>query len=351
VNANVDAKHNAVNGAEYEVVYADLLRFFPELVRELNGNPAALMRQVGLQPGVLAREQSSVSLRVWVRLLELAAVELQCPDFGMRLARRQGGGRVFGAVGVVMKNSHTLGDAITYVATHVPAHSLAAAIRLIRDPVDRSVFVAHEFLVERLPSMRQALEQILLLGHLNAVEITGGHARVREVRFRHQPLSSRATYRAYFGCPVRFEARDDGVVYSERDLRMPIVAPNEQLYASVTSDIERRLSRVTQPLHIQVRALVVRLIESRDCSIERICEELQIHPRTLHRRLKVEGKSFEGIKDDVRRDVALRYLRETDYPLSVIAEKIGYAEQSVLTRSCVRWFSACPRELRARAVD
>jgi AraC-like DNA-binding protein len=103
-------------------------------------------------------------------------------------------------------------------------------------------------------------------------------------------------------------------------------------------------------LHTQVRALVVRLIESGQCNNERICEALGLHPRTLHRRLKAEGKAFESIKDDVRRDVALRYLQETDHSLTFIAEKLGYAEQSVLTRSCLRWFSTSPSQLRMRAV-
>ena len=173
---------------------------------------------------------------------------------------------------------------------------------------------------------------------------------MREVHFRHQPLSSESTYRSYFGSTVHFDEKEDGLVFSERDLRSPIVDPDLRLYSMATSFIDQRFTRVTPPLHAQVRALVVRLIETEDCSNERICEALCLHPRTLHRRLKAEGKSFEGIKDEVRRDVALRYIQETDHPLTRIAEKLGYAEQSVLTRSCLRWFAAPPSQLRLRAV-
>jgi AraC-like DNA-binding protein len=31
----------------------------------------------------------------------------------------------------------------------------------------------------------------------------------------------------------------------------------------------------------------------------------------------------------------------------LVAQRLGYAEQSVLTRSCVRWFSASPSRLRS----
>ena len=350
MNLNAVMQRNADVDGDFDLVHADLLRFFPDLVRDLGGNPAPLMRRVGMDPRATWSDESRLTYRTWITLLEEAAAELQCPDFGMRLARLQGGGQVFGPMGVVMKNSRTLGAAIEYVANHLHAHSLAAGMRLVRDRTQQTLLVSHEILLDRLPNRRQAIEQALLLAHLNAVEITGGHARVREVHFRHQPLSSRSTYRAYFGGIVRFDEKEDGVVFSERDLRCPIVDPDARLYASATSFIDTRFASVAQPMHAQVRALLVRVIETNDCSIQRVCAELGLHPRTLHRRLKVEDTSFENIKDEVRRDVALRYLQETDHPLTFIAEKLGYAEQSVLTRSCTRWFSACPSELRLRAV-
>jgi AraC-like DNA-binding protein len=52
------------------------------------------------------------------------------------------------------------------------------------------------------------------------------------------------------------------------------------------------------------------------------------------------------IKEEARRDAAQYYLQQTDLPLSQIAERLGYAEHSVFTRSCVRWFSKTPSQMR-----
>ena len=71
-----------------------------------------------------------------------------------------------------------------------------------------------------------------------------------------------------------------------------------------------------------------------------------LHPRTLQRRLREEGTTFEEIKDGVRRDVALRCLRQRHIPLIRVAEILGYSETSVLSRSCYRWFARSPRQLR-----
>jgi AraC-like DNA-binding protein len=73
-----------------------------------------------------------------------------------------------------------------------------------------------------------------------------------------------------------------------------------------------------------------------------------MHPRTLQRRLREEGHSFESLKDALRRDITLQFLKRKRMPLIHVAEALGYSEVSTLSRSCYRWFSVSPRQLRAQ---
>src|SRR5262249_19435493 len=147
----------------------------------------------------------------------------------------------------------------------------------------------------------------------------------------------------------RFDQKEDGVIFHDRDLQSPIVDPDVHLYQRATTFIDRNFTRV-MPLQARVRGVILQFIATEDCCKERVATQLNLHPRTLLRRLKAEGKSFEEIKDEVRRDMALGSLRGPDLPLRRIAEKIGYSEHSVLTRSCSRWFAASPREVRSRGM-
>ena len=289
--------------ADFDVVHADILRCFPDLVADMGGDPQALAKLAGITPALLTRGRSSVGYRLIAALLERAATELSCPDFGMRLARLQGG-RVFGPVSAVMKNSNTLGEALAYVNKHAYAHSLAAQIRLEPDRASRSLFVAHDILLERLSNKSQSVEHILLLGQLNAMEITGGRARVRRVHFRHQPMSPLSVYRRYFGCEVRFDQREDGVMFSERDLLCPIAAPDAHVFEAATLHIDTQFPHVSPPMQAQVRGVILQFIGTERCTNDGVAAELHMHPRTLHRRLRAEGKSFLEIKDEVRRDLA-----------------------------------------------
>jgi AraC-like DNA-binding protein len=326
----------------FDAVHADTLRFFPELVRELGGDPATLAADVGVD----LSSAVPTGYRARALLLEHAAAQLRCFDFGLRLAMRQGGNRVFGALGAVMRHAETFGAGLRYVVANSHAHSLAARMRMEHEPAERSALVSHEILVEHLPIKRQLVEQLLLLGQLNALEISGGRACVRAVRFRFSAVSPQRTYERYFGCEVRFDQAIDGVVFDTAALEARPLQADPARCAEAVSSIEAQFTRQRPPLRTQVRALIVQLIESHDCSKERVASALHMHPRTLHRRLSDEGTCFEDVKDTVRRDIALGYLRATRLSVQRIAEKVGYAEHSVLTRSCARWFAASPRQVR-----
>jgi AraC-like DNA-binding protein len=97
----------------------------------------------------------------------------------------------------------------------------------------------------------------------------------------------------------------------------------------------------------RVETAVRRAMGTDSCDREFIARSMAMHPRTLQRRLDREGQSFDEIRDRVRRELAEHYLRNTNLPLAQVAGIIGYAEQSILSRSCRRWFNTTPRRLRA----
>lgn len=329
-----------------ETVGVDSLRCFPELVRQLGGEPSAILRRAAIDPMLVDKPGSVIEYRALLNLMQGAAADLDCPDFGLRLAALQGGNRSIGPIGVVMKNSKTLGQAIGYCARNIHAYSIATRVRFEPDRPNHKLLVRLEILLERMPDKRQAVEHALMLASLNIRELTGGGARVRKVLLTHEPLSALRVYRQHFNCEVAFGEKADGLILTEDDLLCPVVDPDSRVYEMATTFIEHRFPHIEVSIQTRVRSLIEQYIGSKDCTNERIAAEFCLHPRTLQRRLRAEGTSFEDLKDEIRRELALRYIQNGDMPLKRVAEKLGYAETSVLSRSCFRWFSASPRELR-----
>ena len=131
--------------------------------------------------------------------------------------------------------------------------------------------------------------------------------------------------------------------------RILIIEPNEQTYKATAAYIAAGFPHRTAPLHAQVRGIVTHFLGAGQCTNELVAADLKLHPRTLHRRLAAGGSSFQKIKNGVRRDLMLYYFRQTDMDFTGISQKLGFAEQSEMTRCCNRWFHASPTRLRLEA--
>jgi AraC-like DNA-binding protein len=117
---------------------------------------------------------------------------------------------------------------------------------------------------------------------------------------------------------------------------------------SAQAALSARSADAEEGWQTRVSRSVARFLIDGPCTTRRVAAALGLHPRTLQRRLREEGASFEAIKDGVRRELALSYLQRPDMTLTRVTEILGYSESSVLSRSCQRWFSASPRKLRDR---
>ncbi len=328
------------------VVRIDALRSFRQVVDGLGGDADALLAKSQIDAAVLENRHAVVPYRTLVHLLERSALELKCPDFGIRLAAVQSGAKVLGPLQVVMANSNTLGDAFRYCATHLQAYSSACQICIERDPAKRRTFIRFEVLLGQLPYQRQVVEQALLLTQHAAVDLTNAHATAREIWFTHAPLLCRSAYRKSFGASVRFGAPCNAIFFSDADFESPVAHPDPQLYEMATSYIESCFPTAKLSISSRVRSVIGRRLSLDDCDSKTVASALGFHPRTLQRRLREEGECFEGLKDGVRRDTALRYLIQPDVPLTRVAELLGYSEAAVLSRSCARWFGNSPTQLR-----
>jgi AraC-like DNA-binding protein len=332
-------------------VRAEVLRGVRELVTALGGDAAALLRKSQIEPALLDAATGVFPYRHWVQLLERAAAELACPDFGLRLAAAQAAAgaatKILGPLDLAMRHSPTLGHAFRYCAEHIHCYTAAAQICFEKLPDDPRVFMLFEILQSRLPQQRQAVEHALALSQHATVAFSGGQARAREIWFTHEPLAPLSAYRAAFNTAVRFGQSMNGLFFDERDLELAIADADPQLYEIATTYIDQRFPAAAMSLSTRVRIIIAHLLVEGDCTHERVAAALSLHLRTLQRRLRDEGESFETIKDSVRRDIALRYLRQSNVSLVKLTEILGYSETSVLSRSCHRWFAASPRKLRS----
>jgi len=77
-----------------------------------------------------------------------------------------------------------------------------------------------------------------------------------------------------------------------------------------------------------------------------VAQNLNMSARTLRRKLSEENSSFRQVVDQLRRDMAIRYLRETDLTVEDIAESLGFSDAANFRQAFRRWTKAAPYEFK-----
>jgi AraC-like DNA-binding protein len=86
-----------------------------------------------------------------------------------------------------------------------------------------------------------------------------------------------------------------------------------------------------------------------DTSLASVSEQLKIPQRTLRRRLHEEGTSFREIGEDLRTQLAVKYLRDTDLSVEDIAFALGFSDAANFRHAFRRWTDKSPSEFRDRS--
>jgi len=347
--------------SQNHVTLAKLLTGYSELVCELGGNPDILLDGAGLSRAELEHPFALVSLKATGQLLEDSATTLGCPDFGLRLAERQTIEAIMQPLDRLFRTAPTVRDALEYCSRHVGVFNSGLIMELdgqdliwpdceSEDSGDRSLGGLHmvDFkLLDGLSLFPQLMEQLLLLTHKSIVWLSSGFARSRAIWFSHLNISPPVAYARRFNTVVKFGQEYDALQFSEADLATRIAGCDAALFASEARLAAERFPARGQEIDVRVRLAIIRaLTRSEDCNRHNIARMLGFQERTLNRHLFKKGTSFEAIRDEVRRDLAFRYLARPDLSLCEIAGRLGYSELAVLSRCCRRWFGMPPRQLR-----
>ena len=95
-------------------------------------------------------------------------------------------------------------------------------------------------------------------------------------------------------------------------------------------------------LVFEVQQLITNLLPSGQPKIDAVAQELGMSSRTLTRRLAEAGVTYKGLLDEVRRKLALQYLRDKRISFKQVAYLLGYSEVSAFYHAFRRWVGSSP---------
>jgi AraC-like DNA-binding protein len=304
-----------------------------------------LLKEVGLVRADLASPEDRIPYAAYVGLIERAAMLLADPGYGLKLGASHDV-RDNGLLGFLALNSPTLKDALANVERYVSVTNEGIDAAFERD--GQAFALRFRESDPTLRGLRHNSEQAAAQVVSGARELTRKRAAPVRVEFMHGRPNARIDYEGILGCPIRFHAEWDGVVYSEETLQLPVVGADNRLLRVLEGACRKIVGpapRKHDLIHL-VREYVVQRLAKGAAPFDDVARHFNMSSKTLERRLSERGASYRGLVDGIRRDLAKHYLADTEVRLQQITYLLGYSEPAPLVRAFKRWTGSTPMQYR-----
>ncbi|GAB2887854.1 AraC family transcriptional regulator ligand-binding domain-containing protein [Microbulbifer echini] len=327
-----------------------LLTGFYELVSQLKGSPEALLISSRINPHQVESLDGYLGLDLVADLVDRAATQLNCSDFGLRLAYSQGAAAL-GSLGAAVLQSLTLGEFLNAAVKQLGSPPYDLRVELTKKGRYTHLnFHCIDDLEHLLPSdshlaPQQCREFLVGVSLVALQHLCGSNFQLESVHLKtERPLHE--YYENFFGVPVHFGQENDAFILNSGSLLQPTEKCNPSLRPLLKTYIEELLQQGETSLVKQVQQLIYCLMPLKRSSLQEVANQLGMHKRTLQRRLRDRELVFEDLLDRIRRERAEFYLSGKQPPMSQISDMLGYREQSSFNRACYRWFGTTPMRIR-----
>jgi AraC-like DNA-binding protein len=170
---------------------------------------------------------------------------------------------------------------------------------------------------------------------------------VREFQVTYPQSSDASKYAALFGAPVLFGQSANRLLLDSGWLDGTPRLGNEITYSTVVGLCDAQIEefQFRRGLVGEVRQILMKNL-MRPKRFQDVAQNLNMSARTLRRKLREEKSSFRQVVDELRRDIAIRYLRETDLTVEDIAKSLGFSDAANFRQAFRRWTKAAPSEFK-----
>ena len=317
-----------------------------ESVRARHLDPDRLLTQVGLSPSLLQVPQARVSAKQYGELWRLVALTLDDEFFGQDSRRMKAGSFAMLVHSVV--GCRNLGQALDRSLRFYGLILDDIGGSLVRDEKEATI-VLRERVAGAVPRIF-GNEVLLMLLHGVACWLVGRRIPILRAEFNYPKPAHSEEYRLMYCTDLAYGRPCTSIAFAADYLKLPIVQNERSVKEFLRTAPESILVKYKNgsSLSARIRRRLRQQLPGDVPEFDRIAAELNMTPATMRRRLHEEGATYQGIKDQLRRDLAISYLSHSDSSVMDIALELGFSERSAFHRAFRKWTGASPGEFRRR---
>jgi len=311
--------------------------------RGVNAN--SLYRAVGLKPAILNDPDARIPFGQIVALYEQAAVLTGDEAFGLHVGEHVDP-TAFDVLGYSVINSPTFGDALDRVVRYNFIWTNGSCFTI--EAGNEQTKIAYVYLDESIHQRRHDAEMTFAALAALGRQFTGVNWSPREIRFQHERPPDIREHERIFQCPILFGATTNEYVFDSGYLKLVIVKADARLCALLDRHANELLARYPREdsLVERLRTLIKEELNGGNASLDVCAARVGMSARTLQRKLHALGTSHHQLLDEMRKELAVRFLREPGMAVCEVAYLLGFSESSAFHRAFKRWTGATPNEFR-----
>ena len=306
------------------IIRSGSLTGYADVARKTGLDPATMLREFDLPARCLDRPDMPVPIDAVRALLEASATRSGVPAFGLLMAETRRLSNM-GAFGLLVREQPTARLALETFVTY--GRRLNGALLLSIEEFAEVVVLREELVFGRRGPVRQATELAIGVAYRALRELLGPDWHPRSVCFAHNAPGDVTTHERVFGTHVEFGHDFNGIVLARSDLDHTNFEADPELARLALRLLDFDSPDLGGGSIREVREIVVTLLPTRTCTIDRVAQHMGVGRRTLHRRLAGEGESFSGIVQAVRTELADRYLND-GRKVADVAALLGFSTAS-----------------------
>jgi AraC-like DNA-binding protein len=307
-----------------------------------------LLERAGLTPELIAEPELRLSVRSQIALLDEAAIALKDDCLGFTLAR-DFDPREIGLLYYVMASSQTLGDALKRVARYSQITNEALVVRYREG---NRLIISLSYSGVPRHSDRHQIEFCMFAVLRICRVLTGQKLVPQHFWISHHRSRANSEMARFVGTTVEFSADRDEFALNANARELPVIHADAYLNNLLLKYCEAALTvrrDNTSQLRTHVENAISSLLPHGRVLVEDVARNLGMSKRTLARKLSDEGLNFTEILQQLRRDLAIRYLGDRKLHVSKIAWLLGFNEVSAFTHTFKRWTGKTPSQMRTAA--
>lgn len=303
-----------------------------------------ILGEYGLTPAVVGDPYTRVAHTLAARLWEEVPARVGDHAFGLHAAERWHA-HTLDAFDGALRHCRTLGEIFQLLARYVRLLHDAGSIDISRD--GGLVRIAERF-TPPVVMPRHFGELIITMWVLRARRAVGPAFALRQVEFAHPAPPRLDEHARVLAAPLRFDAPAYAIVVDAGCLDAKVTGAEPVMSVVLERHLQDELARLPPADAFLAAAEQAARAALGDPAVDiaAIARRLGTSSRTLQRRLRDSGTSFHALMEEVRREQALRLLRDPRLTLAEVAFRTGYSEMSTFYRAFRRWTGRTPGEYR-----